>query len=230
MTESQWEHESRWTMGRVVPRDLLAVVGAYLHRAHPARRAYLLAVIRRRAEEMREEDADLPVDEPARAALALSATVLAAHETLREVFDGDGRATTRFLREALGAALRRPREIPFGALSRREDPFGAIEDACRAGSPSYGEHFDVRWDRSRPDALEMRVERCAFLDFFARHGVREVTTVMCAWDAHWLRAVDPAVSGLRGERTSAMSLGDDACRFRLVRTDDPRAAYADVVS
>lgn len=50
MTESQWEHESRWTMGRVVPRDLLAVVGAYLHRAHPARRAYLLAVIRRRAE------------------------------------------------------------------------------------------------------------------------------------------------------------------------------------
>ena len=27
------------------------------------------------------------------------------------------------------------------------------------------------------------------------------------------------------ERTSLMSLGDDACRFRVVRTDDPLAPY-----
>jgi hypothetical protein len=50
---------------------------------------------------------------------------------------------------------------------------------------------------------------------------------MCAWDANWMRAVDPAVSGLRAERTSLMSLGDDACRFRVVATDDPLATYTD---
>jgi hypothetical protein len=42
-----------------------------------------------------------------------------------------------------------------------------------------------------------------------------------------MRAVDPAVSGLRAERTSLMSLGDDACRFRVVRTSDPLAPYTD---
>jgi hypothetical protein len=42
-----------------------------------------------------------------------------------------------------------------------------------------------------------------------------------------MRAVDPAVSGLRAERTSLMSLGDDACRFRVVRTGDPLAPYTD---
>jgi hypothetical protein len=50
---------------------------------------------------------------------------------------------------------------------------------------------------------------------------------VCAWDANWMRAVDPAVSGLRAERTSLMSLGDDACRFRVMRTGDPLAPYAD---
>jgi hypothetical protein len=73
----------------------------------------------------------------------------------------------------------------------------------------------------------MRAERCFFHDFFARHGDALLTTVVCAWDANWMRAVDPAVSGLRAERTSLMSLGDDACRFRVVRTDDPLAPYTD---
>lgn len=41
------------------------------------------------------------------------------------------------------------------------------------------------------------------------------------------RAVDPAVSGLRAERTSLISLADDACRFRVVRTDDPLAPSTD---
>jgi hypothetical protein len=30
-----------------------------------------------------------------------------------------------------------------------------------------------------------------------------------------MKAIDPAVSGLRAERPTLMSLGDDACRFRV---------------
>jgi hypothetical protein len=50
---------------------------------------------------------------------------------------------------------------------------------------------------------------------------------MCAWDTNWMRAIDPAVSGLRAERTSLLSLGDDQCRFAVLETDDPRAGYTD---
>jgi hypothetical protein len=44
-----------------------------------------------------------------------------------------------------------------------------------------------------------------------------------------MRAIDPAVSGLRAERTSLLSLGDDECRFAVLETDDPLAGYTDKV-
>jgi hypothetical protein len=56
-----------------------------------------------------------------------------------------------------------------------------------------------------------------------------VTTVLCAWDTNWMPGIDPAVSGLRSERTSLISLGDDACRFRVLETDDPIAGYKDAL-
>jgi hypothetical protein len=80
-------------------------------------------------------------------------------------------------------------------------------------------HFEV--------AFEMRVHRCFFRDHFTRHGNPLLTTALCAWDANWMRAIDPAVSGLRAERTSLVSLGDDACRFGVLATDDPLASYTD---
>jgi L-2-amino-thiazoline-4-carboxylic acid hydrolase len=62
----------------------------------------------------------------------------------------------------------------------------------------------------------MNVRRCFWHDFFARHDAMLVTTVMCSWDTNWMRAIDPAVSGLRAERTSLLSLGDDQCRFAVL--------------
>ena len=91
----------------------------------------------------------------------------------------------------------------------------------------YGSYYDIAFDRLDAGTFEMRVHRCFFRDHFARRGNLPLTTVMCAWDANWMRAVDPAASGLRAERTSLMSLGDDACRFRVVATDDPLATYSD---
>jgi hypothetical protein len=52
---------------------------------------------------------------------------------------------------------------------------------------------------------------------------------MCSWDTSWMRAIDPATSGLRAERTSLLSLGDDRCRFAVLETDDPLAGYTDKV-
>lgn len=81
----------------------------------------------------------------------------------------------------------------------------------------------------REEELVKRVGRCQFRDFFARHDATLVTTVLCSWDANWMRALDPAVTGLRAERTSLLSLGDDACRFRVAGTDDPLASYEDAL-
>jgi len=39
----------------------------------------------------------------------------------------------------------------------------------------------------------------------------------------------PAVSGLRAERTSLLSLGDEECRFAVLETDDPLARYSDML-
>ncbi len=75
----------------------------------------------------------------------------------------------------------------------------------------------------------MKVRRCFFRDFFADHDTTLVTTVMCAFDVNWIQAIDPAVSGLRAERTSLLSLGDDECRFAVLETDDPLAHYTDTL-
>jgi len=93
----------------------------------------------------------------------------------------------------------------------------------------YGAAWNIDFDRPEPGLFEMKVNRCFFRDFFTRHDVPLVTTVLCAWDVNFMRAIDPAVSGLRAERTSLMSLGDDECRFAVLRTDDPLAGYTDAL-
>ena len=87
----------------------------------------------------------------------------------------------------------------------------------------------MRFERPDPQVFEMKVRRCFFRDFFARHEAMLVTTVMCAFDVNWMQAIDPAVSRLRAERTSLLSLGDEECRFAVLETDDPLAPYADTL-
>ncbi|HXJ31619.1 MAG TPA: L-2-amino-thiazoline-4-carboxylic acid hydrolase [Gemmatimonadales bacterium] len=124
---------------------------------------------------------------------------------------------------------RRPYELAFKTLSERKDPLDKIDKACRAEEPFYGASWDIDFERPRPDLFEMNVRRCFWHDFFARHDAMLVTTVMCSWDTNWMRAIDPAVSGLRAERTSLLSLGDDQCRFAVLETDDPLAGYSDKI-
>jgi hypothetical protein len=221
------ELEGRWFMGRFAPRELLDGIDRYLRLETPERREELLAAIGTRAEELTEADQDLPVDGQSQGMLALTSTVLAAYETLLPIFDGDQRRTILFLQHVVGAVARRPFEVAFEALSKREHPLDAIEKACRMEGPLYGSYYDIAFDRPDAGTFEMRVQRCFFRDHFTRRDNPLLTTVMCAWDANWMRAVDPAVSGLRAERTSLMSMGDDACRFRVVATDDPLATYTD---
>lgn len=221
------ELEGRWFMGRFAPREFLDGIDRYLRLETPERRQELLDAIRSRAKELQEEDQDLPVDPQSEGMLALTSTMLAAYETLLPLFDNDQRRTILFLQQIVGAVAQRPFEVAFEALSKREHPLDAIDKACRMEGPLYGSYYEIAFDRQDADTFEMRVHRCFFRDHFTRRGNPLLTTALCAWDANWMKAIDPAVSGLRAERTTLMSLGDDACRFRVLTTDDPLAGYTD---
>lgn len=134
-----------------------------------------------------------------------------------------------FLQHVMGTVLKRPYQLMFQTLSKREEPLDKIDKACRKMEPLYGQGWDMRFERPEPQVFEMKVRRCFFRDFFARHDATLVTTVMCAFDVNWMQAINPAVSGLRAERTSLLSLGDEECRFAVLETDDPLAHYTDTL-
>jgi hypothetical protein len=219
--------ESHWLMGRVMPREFLSGVGDYLHLVAPKREDELIAAIRARAEELADANEEMIVDDPSKGALGISAAVLASYETLLPLFDGDERRTILYLQHVMGAVLKRPYEKMFQTVSERDDPLEKIDKMCRMEAPLYGTGWDMDFERPEPGVFEMTVGRCFFRDFFDRNDVRLATTVMCAFDVNWMRAIDPAVSGLRAERTSLLSLGDDECRFAVLETDDPLAGYTD---
>jgi hypothetical protein len=114
-------------------------------------------------------------------------------------------------------------------LAKADAPLDAVEKAMTKSTGMYGSYFDFEFERPEPSTFEMKVTRCFFHDFFSRHDATLVTTVLCSWDANWMKALDPAVSGLRAERTSLISLGSDGCRFRVLETDDPLAEYSDAL-
>lgn len=169
------------------------------------------------------------VDGPAKGMLAMSAVVLAAFEALKPEFDNDERRTILFLQHVFDEVLKRTMEIVIEALAKADAPLDAVEKAMEQSTGMYGSYFNFEFERPDPSTFEMRVTRCFFHDFFARHDAALVTTVLCSWDANWMKALDPAISGLRAERASLLSLGSDACRFRVLETDDALAEYSDVL-
>jgi len=221
--------EARWLMGRVMASDFLEGVGKYLQIVAPEREEELTDAIQARAGELAEADKDMVVDQPSEGALGIGVAVLASYETLLPLFDGDERRTILYLQHVMGEVLKRPYELAFKTLSERKDPLDKIDKVCRSEEAFYGAGWDIDFERPRPDLFEMNVRRCFWHDFFARHDAMLVTTVMCSWDTNWMRAIDPAVSGLRAERTSLLSLGDDQCRFAVLETDDPLAGYTDKI-
>ena len=221
--------EAHWMMGRVMLRQFLDGIGEYLDLEASERKDELIKTIQARAEELVDIDHDMVVDEPSKGALAISAVALASFEQLRPLFDEDERRTILLLQHVMGTVLKRPYQLMFQTLSKREEPLDKIDKACRKMEPLYGAGWDMTFERPEPQVFEMKVRRCFFRDFFTRHDATLVTTVMCAFDVNWMQAIDPAVSGLRAERTSLLSLGDEECRFAVIETDDPLAHYSDTL-
>jgi L-2-amino-thiazoline-4-carboxylic acid hydrolase len=168
-----------------------------------------------------EADEDLAVDAAGTGAMALGAVVLASFEVLLPLFDGTSAARSSCSSTPWAPIPRRPYELMFERLSQKDQPLDAIHKASSGTKGIYGAGWDFDYERPKSDLFEMKVHRCLWRDFFTRHDAPLVNTVMCAWDTNWMRAIDPAVSGLRAERTALLSLVDSQCRFAVEETDDP---------
>jgi hypothetical protein len=227
LKDRMFEAEGHWLMGRVMPRQFLDGVGKYLEVFAPDRKDEVLEAIDNRADELVEEDKEMATDGPGKGALAISAIALASYEHVLPLFEGDERRTILFLQHIMGGVLERPYEMMFGTLSERKDALDKIDTACSSMKGIYPEYFIWEFGRPDPGTFEMKVHRCFFHDFFARHDAELLTTIMCAFDVTFMTSIDPAVSGLRAERTSLLSLGDEECTFTVMETDDPLANYTD---
>lgn len=221
--------EGRWLMGKLIPHRLLEGIGTHLGALAPGREDEIVEAIATRAKELIAGDEEMVVDGASKGMLAMSAVVLAGYEILRPELDDDGPRTILFLQHIFNESMSRSVEVIVGALASRKNPLDKVEKAMQRSSAMYGSYFHFEFERPDEATFEMRVERCFFRDFFARHDALIVTTVLCSLDAAWMQALDPAVSGLRAERTSLLSLGADACRFRVIGTDDPLAPYSDAI-
>jgi hypothetical protein len=73
----------------------------------------------------------------------------------------------------------------------------------------------------------MNIRRCFFRDFFDRHDARLATTLMCAFDVNFIKAIDPSVSGLRAERTLPALARRRLVRVRATRDRRPLAGCTD---
>ena len=219
--------DGQWLMGRVMPRELLQGIGKYLHRVAPEREDELIEAIKNRAEELIEANEDMVVDGPAEGILGISAVVLAAFEILRPEFDGEERRIDPLpqarLRHRAAAHLRGLLEW----ITSRENPLDDYEKAVRKQRPMYGSYFDMPLER-----LDPAPSRCGL------NGASSTTSSL-ATRRGWL----PPCSGrdanscggssrrsaAASERTTLLSLGDDACRFRVLETDDPLASFEDAL-
>lgn len=225
-----FEIEGRWLMGRVMPTKLIDGIRGRLRTAAPGREDELADAVAARAEQLVADDTDMVVDGPSRGMHVLSATVLAAHETLLPVLGDDEERVIAFLQQTFGSVLERSVELAAKALRHWDDPLDALDSACRAGFAMYGDFFAIDFDRVDDDTFEMRVGRCFFFAYFGRHRVPRLTTVLCAWDANWMQALDPAATGLVSDRVSLLSTGGDRCCFRVQRTTDPLATHHDALT
>lgn len=224
----------KWMFGSITPRRFLSHLEDHLSAvlASEARAKEMVAQIRTRWERIVEEDRDLIVDGPSEGMLTSAACVLAAYETLLSEI-GDPARTIAFVQHVFVESVEHMSSLSTGLLFRSgKDSEKTIERFMSQLTAMYGKGFDFEFERTTEDGervFEMRVTRCFFKEFFERHGLREVTTVLCAADSFWMDQIDPPLMGVRSERTALMSLGDDVDRFRIVETHDPAATNTDVL-
>jgi len=100
---------------------------------------------------------------------------------------------------------------PVGFLSRKS--------LARIGNRKAGAGMEFDEEKTG-ETVDLIVRRCAFHQFFVKHGEPDLTPVVCAFDRFWMDMIDRSSRPIRTERPSTISTGGDCCRFRFIRDHD----------
>lgn len=162
------------------------------------------------------------VDEPARHNLSLTLALLAAHQELAP--HHPDHVLLPLLQEALVEPLAEVvRTGTATALDAADDPFALMVGISREREASF---FGAGFEFARPvdDDREYvaDVRRCYYHDVLAANDATHLTPLLCAWDANWIEAIDPARHGFTFDRATTIGTGGAHCPFRFRRTAPPR--------
>lgn len=227
-------HVGEWMFGRLTPMRFISHLESHLETVtgSQARAKELVARIKERFGEIVEADRDLVVDPASRRMLAMAASVLASYEVLLDEI-GDAPRKIAFIQHIFVESVEHSSSLSTGLLFRAgRDSEQTIKGFMSQLTGMYGKAMTFEFQEKVEDSgkvFEMRVTNCFFKNFFERHRLTEVTTVLCAADSFWMDQIDPQLMGVRSNRTTLMPLGDDVDRFRIEETTDPAAENHDVL-
>ena len=89
----------------------------------------------------------------------------------------------------------------------------------KSSGKMFGPSMDLAEEHT-DNAVDLVVRQCGFHQFFVDHGEPSLTPVVCVFDHFWMQMLDQSRRPVRTERTAALSLGNDCCRFRFIRDSD----------
>ena len=161
------------------------------------------------------------IDEPSRHNLALSLAVLAGYQELSPALDDE--ALIPLLRRAFVEPLRpKVRAGTAAALDEAPDPYAAMVDISRQRERHvFGAGFVFTHPRDDDEEYVAQVERCYYHEVLRANDAARLTPVLCAFDANWIEAIDPARHGFAFDRATTIGTGGGSCPFRFRRTGTP---------
>jgi len=180
----------------------------------------LETAVRRHAQKLFDDELAALVDKKARLILAMCTLVLAAFEQLK-----DRLAEPAIAYDAVRRAFAGTYPGPMAWLFRswlwlHRDPVADLQGRSfvKQGRRMYGKSMQFAEEKS-VESADMLITRCAYHEFFVRHGAPQLTLLVCAWDRVWMDLVDRSSRPVRTERPTTISTGGECCRFRFVRDE-----------
>lgn len=125
----------------------------------------------------------------------------------------------RLLEESLQRTLAWSSKMVREQLDSTPDAFESLVRESKDKERNFyqGPDFKLRRARDEPDAYNLEVHKCWYMDTLQRLGARDIGSSFCSFDRSWYDPIDPGRHGVRFTRPSTIAEGADRCRFNIDR-------------
>ena len=182
----------------------------------------LINIIKKAAAAIYTEHHTIVKDAASQGHLEFVSHILAAYNTLLPQLSSS-QVTIALLKRSMMQGFNRPSvnlPLRFMLWCCRNNP-DRLKTIFSWMMKQYGATFN--WStpyKHQPGQCKFSIEidRCFYFEFFNRHNLPALTTVLCQLDALWFEVIDPAVHGLYFDRSCYQTQGYGAktCIFPIV--------------